>query len=117
MATDQAVSKADFESIERNYTIPNPDEVRELLSRWPHVVSALIEAPARMKETFGARLRGLVLEAVHDPEEGEDLLSASVLVKGTPQEVFGLMQQFDDRWWDTRPPAVHIALVIMAVPV
>lgn len=117
MATEQAISKVDMDRIEGSYTIPDPDAVRGLLARYPHVVPALLEAPARLKEAFGSRLRGLVLEALHDPEEGERLLSASALVKGSPREAFELMEQFDEQWWGSEPPAVHVALVMMAVPV
>jgi hypothetical protein len=66
MATEQAIWKVDMDRIEGSYKILDPDAVRELLAHHPHVVPALLEASARLKEAFGSRLRGLVLELVPD---------------------------------------------------
>jgi len=116
MATERAISKADLESIERNYTIPDPDEVRELLARWPHVVAALVDAPTHIREAFGGRLRGLVLEKVPDYDEGEDLLSTTALVKATAHEAFELQACLND-WWLTQSVEVRLAMALGVAPI
>jgi hypothetical protein len=116
MATEQTIAKADLARIEREYTIPRPDEVRELLARYPHVIPALLEVPTRMKQVFGGRLRGVVLEAVPDYDEGEDMFSALALVKATAEEALDLRRDVD-RWWNERSSEVRLMVALGVVPV
>ncbi len=116
MATEQVISKVDMQRIDTSYTIPQPDELRELLARHPHVIPALLEAPARVKETFGARLRGIVLEKVPDYDEGEDLFSVMALVKATPEEALELRSAMDE-WLLEQPGEVRLMVAFGVAPV
>ena len=116
MAVESTVANKDMALIEDRYVIPDHTEIRRMLADRPDVRAALLEAPAVIRDTFGSRVQGLVLEVVPDYDEGEDLLGATALVRGTAREVFDLVQEFD-KWWVTKSPAVHMALTIGAVPV
>jgi len=115
MAVESPVTNKDMALIEDRYVVPDPAEVRRLLRDRPDVREALLGAPAVIREVFGGRLQGLVLEVVPDWDEGEDLLGATALVRATPQEAFELRGRLD-RWWLTKPSAVRLVVALGPVP-
>ncbi len=116
MAVESPAVSTEMALIEDRYVIPDHVEVRRMLADRPDVREALLEAPAVIREAFGSRLSGIVLEAVPDYDEGEDLLGVTALVRATAREAFDLRRGID-RWWLTRSSEVRLAVALGVAPV
>lgn len=87
------------EHLAKVYVIKKPNEVGEFIGKNLFLLDILEEIPGKIYQYFGENQK-LSLKMSYDPDfpQSSDLW-VSILTKLSVDEVFPLLEKFDEEWW------------------